>query len=75
VTVTFFGKLTHTELPGLPVSHASLLTINGQDYSVEFAAKDLSKARVLDGEDVIVTGTLDRDGKLVVTELQTGSRQ
>ena len=69
-TLTLIGKLTHTELPTLPVSHASLLTIGGQDYSVGFAAKDLKTAKVLDGEEVIVTATLDRDGRVVVTGLQ-----
>jgi hypothetical protein len=74
-TLTVRAKLDYEELESKPVQQVWSVTIHGETFRLRFLSKELrEKAVSLSGELVRVTGTIDKDGKLMVTQLLPAGR-
>jgi hypothetical protein len=64
------GKLEHHVLESLPVQHVWLITVEGKTYRLRFG-HDIPKNQRerLEGASVIITGTVEKDGAVLVTSL------
>jgi hypothetical protein len=69
-TITINAKLDYQELESNPPQPVWSVTVHGQTYRLTFATPDLQEmARALSGEEVRVSGTVEKDGSLRVTSL------
>jgi hypothetical protein len=75
VHIEIEGKLEHHVLESDPVQHVWLITVDGKTYVLRFS-RDVPKEKPerLEGMLVIVTGTLEKGGTVLVTSLAPACR-
>jgi hypothetical protein len=75
VTLSVLAKLEYQELESLPVKYLWSVTVHGETFRLRLASPELrDKAVSLSGELARVTGTIEKDGNLLVTQLLPGGR-